>query len=402
MHLSCILLPYHESKCGLAEEKSLLSVGNPFFTHFRQHVLTKKLWQLSLLLCLLSTTTSAIDKFIKQPDSDAALWQFWLSGLPWWLSWWVLMPVIIALSCSVCYYTNNLVKQLLFFIIMAALALIIHAFVGSVSLFVITNSYGLFREFFGLDSVRESFYFFIDVNLWHLDLQALVFYFLLGRAWNWLESANKAKLDSAILEEKLVRSELATLKSQLNPHFLFNVLNGVSCLVRTGKEKEATKALNNLSVLLRHILENRSNDTVLLSDELQCVDIYLQIQTLRFGDKLKFSQQIDDRVSKALIPSHLLLPLIENAVVHGSRERFAIHLDISKDDDNTIVQIDNYVDLTKSIEGFGIGLGNNLVRMQLLYGDECHFRHGPIDAQRYQVTISLPFMTLDSELAQAH
>jgi two-component system sensor histidine kinase AlgZ len=285
--------------------------------------------------------------------------------------------------------------------LVATIALAIHAVVGSAALYLLVLVHEPFQNFFMLYSFGQSMGFLFDINLWHLDLQSTVFYILLGRAWNWLESGNQARIDSLILEKKLVRSELNTLKSQLDPHFLFNVLNGVSCLVRAGKEKQATKALNDLSVLLRHILEHRSSDTVMVKEELKCVDLYIQIQTLRFGDQLRFTQEIDGNATRALIPSHLLLPLIENAIVHGSRNPFAIRLKIAKQDDTIVVQVENHLSDDRNIEGFGIGLGNNLVRMQLLYGDECFFDYGPAEEGRYRVSIGLPYTTheMRSQLA---
>lgn len=95
------------------------------------------------------------------------------------------------------------------------------------------------------------------------------------------------------------------------------------------------------------------------------------------------------------------MPLIENAIVHGSRNPFAIRLKIAKQDDTIVVQVENHLSDDRNIEGFGIGLGNNLVRMQLLYGDECFFDYGPAEEGRYRVSIGLPYTTheMRSQLA---
>ncbi len=151
-------------------------------------------------------------------------------------------------------------------------------------------------------------WFFITIDM-------IVLVYTLGIA---LKMANNARLEVIVREEEnqLVHARLTTLKSQINPHFLFNTLNSISALIRTDAEK-ARKMTRMLSSIFRKSLED-SSDTHTLSEEMLFIDDYLSIEKIRFGeDKLKVVKDIDPATAGFQLPSMLLQPVVENAIKHG-------------------------------------------------------------------------------------
>ena len=120
----------------------------------------------------------------------------------------------------------------------------------------------------------------------------------------------------AKLEENLVQSRIQNLKYQLQPHFLFNSMQTISNLIYKD-EKLADKAVTNLSDILRFSINQLNNDFTELEKEIDITQKYLNFQKLRFGNKIKYSLQVEDGLSLVLIPALLLQPLVENSIKHG-------------------------------------------------------------------------------------
>ncbi len=125
----------------------------------------------------------------------------------------------------------------------------------------------------------------------------------------WNNSRNEKKLEAQQL--RLNEARLAALKSQINPHFLFNTLNSVSSLIRTNPA-QARNVVYKLSRILRRLLRN-TDDIAPLRDELSFIDNYMAIEMVRFGDKLRFVTEIEPATLDLLIPSMLLQPLTKTA-----------------------------------------------------------------------------------------
>jgi two-component system LytT family sensor kinase len=129
----------------------------------------------------------------------------------------------------------------------------------------------------------------------------------------WNSARNERLLESK--ELLLVQARLSALSSQINPHFLFNTLNTVSSLIRTNPDK-ARQVVYRLSNILRRLLRSTDNFAP-LRDELSFIDDYLSIEIARFGDKLRFSKEIDESALDCQVPTMILQPLIENSIKHG-------------------------------------------------------------------------------------
>ncbi|MCW8090998.1 sensor histidine kinase [Alteromonas sp. ASW11-130] len=170
----------------------------------------------------------------------------------------------------------------------------------------------------------------------------------------------------------LIKEQLKSLRSQLNPHFLFNTLNTIVSLIRLKRESEAIQAITQLSQMLRKILENKDNSNASVKDEIVFINSYLAIQKMRFSNTLNINVMVDESCMDIVIPNMLLHPLVENAIQHGSQLQETVnnfHMSITHNNGMLIVTLTNNVGDSDTIKGFGIGLGNTREILNKLYSN---------------------------------
>jgi two-component system, LytTR family, sensor kinase len=201
---------------------------------------------------------------------------------------------------------------------------------------------------------------------------------------------------SVELQARLSQAELELLRAQLEPHFLFNALNTIAGLIRIARPELATAALARLSELLRYVVEASRQDRVPLAWELEFATGYLELQQLRFGQRLQFAIRAAPASRGCDVPPLLLQPLIENAVVHGvarTGEPVMIAVDIAALAGELRVEVGNTRgDHAPRAGTTGVGLRNTRQRLERIYGGEFELAAGPDGPDRYLVTISLPWV----------
>ncbi len=184
---------------------------------------------------------------------------------------------------------------------------------------------------------------------------------------------------------------LSQLQGQLEPHFLFNALSGISALVRTGEKKEALTALSTMSDLLRHALRASKSDWLSVKDEIDFIEAYLDIQTLRFGDKVKVVKRIGEEDWKRFAcPPMLFQPLVENAVRHGLEARpegASIVIDLLLH--GQVIHFEVVNDLGESEGGHGVGHNATRQRLSALYGERATLETRK-DGGEYRATLRFP------------
>jgi LytS/YehU family sensor histidine kinase len=207
---------------------------------------------------------------------------------------------------------------------------------------------------------------------------------------------------AAQLESQLTQAQLDALRKQLHPHFLFNTLNTVSILI-----DEDTKAARNmlvrLSDLLRSTLDSAKTHEVSLKQELEFIESYLEIERMRFHDRLTVEMHIDPKTLSAQVPDLILQPLVENAIRHGIAPRSAAGtIEIRADRINGDLRLqvrDNGKGLAPGQEHFsktGVGISNTRSRLRQLYGTDHRFDIHNLDGGGVLVNITLPFHTRSS------
>jgi two-component system, LytTR family, sensor kinase len=195
----------------------------------------------------------------------------------------------------------------------------------------------------------------------------VVIYILLVGAGHAVHYAEAARVQQKLLGE----AQLLVLKSQLQPHFLFNTLNTISAFVRADPAT-AERMLERLGRLLRHSLESGTAHEVSLRKELEALEPYLDIELTRFEDRLTIEQHIDEELLSARVPHFILQPIVENAIRHGIAPRSApgrVVISARKDGPDVVIEIsDDGAGPGAGLRRNGVGLRNTQDRLAHLYG----------------------------------
>ena len=185
------------------------------------------------------------------------------------------------------------------------------------------------------------------------------------------------------LKAQLARAELGALRARLHPHFLFNALHSVGALVRTRDNDAAVRVVADLSQLLRDVISRDAPEMVRLRDELAFVKRYVDIESVRFADRLQVDWRVSDDVREAIVPSFIMQPLVENAIHHAvSESSNSGHLQISATVHDRELAIDIVDDgpgpmSRRTSNGNGVGLADTRERLARLYAE-----HGSLKVSR--------------------
>ena len=219
-------------------------------------------------------------------------------------------------------------------------------------------------------------------------------YFSFGYARRW----RRSELDASRLEGQLSRARLDALRAQIRPHFLFNTLNAISARVARDPEG-ARHMIARLSDLMRMSLERDADQEIPLRDELEYVEVYLDIEQTRFGDRLRIEFDVDPEALDARVPNLVLQPLVENAVRHGvARMEGAgeLRLTAARRNDRLAIRIENDAPADGETDGrtrTGLGLRNTRDRLERLYGADQRFDFQRELPGRAVAALEIPFRT---------
>jgi len=216
----------------------------------------------------------------------------------------------------------------------------------------------------------------------------------------WSSFRTEKQLESQ--RARLVEARLAALTNQINPHFLFNTLNSVSTLIRIDPDR-ARSMVYKLSNILRRLLRKTEN-FLPLREEISFIDDYLAIEMVRFGDKLRFHKEIDERTLDWLVPSMILQPIIENSIKHGLASKVEggmVRLKTWSSDATLFISIeDDGVGIPEAKLGTllqqGIGVSNVNERLRVLFGRSYRLIVESKQGQGTQTVIEIP--ELDDQL----
>jgi two-component system, LytTR family, sensor kinase len=224
------------------------------------------------------------------------------------------------------------------------------------------------------------------------------------------EELKISRLKAELAEAKLqvTEAQLQALKMQLHPHFLFNTLNSISALLDEDAEA-ADQMLARLGDFLRMTLQNSGAQQVTLQEELEFLRCYLEIEHVRFHDRLTVNMQIEPATLEARVPNLILQPIVENAIRHGIVSRIAPgQIEISARLSDGALQLrvkDNgpglgSAEAGRAIVKEGLGLANTRARLSQMYGPAHRFEMGDAPEGGLQVTLTIPFESSGAAQAQ--
>ena len=224
-----------------------------------------------------------------------------------------LLEALCILIVAIFFYSNWVFKFKLYFQVAGH-------FLGAMVHFLIMGSLSYY-----LESYVEGY---VGWDFWNAHLMGLLkweglhfhdqYIITVGVYYviRYFQSQQKQEKEKSELTLKNREMQISLLKSQINPHFLFNTLNSINMLIGSSKE-QARKVITQLSDIFRYALDSHSDQMVRLIHELDFIDSYMRIQQVRFGDRMKFVKQVDFSCMSVMIPPMILQPLVENSVKYG-------------------------------------------------------------------------------------
>ncbi|MBL7815422.1 MAG: histidine kinase [Saprospiraceae bacterium] len=229
-------------------------------------------------------------------------------------------------------------------------------------------------------------------------LMAIAVWVAVYNFYKFYVKAQNAKITRLQIENQLKESELVSLRSQLNPHFLFNALNSIHALTMSNPNK-ASEAVLLLSDLMRYALNYGKRDLVTIEEEVEMVRKYLELEKIRFGEKLKYEIDIHKDTLNEKIPPIVIQTLTENAIKHGVRQTmnggFVSIKSFLKDNFLTIEikntgQLKNCPPSVPKVEDSGIGIENTIKRLKMLFGERAFFNIQNENEKAVVATVKIP------------
>ncbi len=241
-----------------------------------------------------------------------------------------------------------------------------------------------------LSLVPRLMWFYLYEDLWMFSTIAF-----LANAIQFNREIRKRELAASQLQTQLASSELQMLKHQLQPHFLFNALNSLYALI--GQDSAGARRMTiAISEMLRTVIQRSTTDEVAFSEELRFVDRYLEIESMRLGERLRVHRAISPECMDLLVPQLILQPLVENAIRHGierSVQGGDVFIAASAAHGHLVVKVANSRPASGGDSaGTGVGLANLRARLQNMYGDDFAVRVQPTDTL-FTVEAEIPART---------
>jgi two-component system LytT family sensor kinase len=239
-----------------------------------------------------------------------------------------------------------------------------------------------------------------STNLLYQVLTFLIAYALILTATYVMDSREKLArqlTETARLNEELSKAQLAALRRQMEPHFMFNTLNSIAGLVRDQRNDAAVNMLVGLSEFLRRASDDSHRPQVSLAEEVEYLQRYVEIQKVRFGDRLQVEVDIAPELLTAQVPNLLLQPLVENAIKHGVTQRVAggvVRVGGLREGGVLRLSVRNDAPATAKDPPpgrAGVGLDNLRTRLRILHGDDAELTLRRPDPGEVEVIVTLPF-----------
>lgn len=251
-----------------------------------------------------------------------------------------------------------------------------------------------------LERVFEIYYIMlVDISLMNIVVYCLIISY--QSSLDYFTKFKTEMLRRTEAENLIVKAELNALKMQIQPHFLFNTLHSVSSLIDEDKE-EAQDVIGRLGELLRYTLDQES-DFIPLKTEIEFIKNYLEIEKIRFKERLNIDYSIESGTEDLLVASFILQPLIENAIKHGlskSNKICTLRIHSKIDNEKLLIEISDDGNGSQSIEK-GIGLKNTENRLKNYYGNAYEFHIDNLSPNGFRVIMKIPIKR-ESALDETH
>jgi two-component system LytT family sensor kinase len=295
-----------------------------------------------------------------------------------WAVWAVVSPLIIELGRRI-----SPARQWYVHLAAFTTIVIVHG-AWSIFLGAVLQPYGPSGP---LNLMNDALSFFY--SRFHLDVIAYAGVLLFGHL---IESQRRL----AMREEQLAKARLDALVRQLEPHFLFNTLNAMAALVRSGQNGAAVDMIVGLSDLLRRVVDGPPGNETSLAEEIEFLQSYLRIQKLRFAERLRVDVDVPGELWGARVPSMILQPMVENAIKHGVGTRVeggSIRISARRVNGLLRMSVENDGPAITAVRE-GVGVANTRARLRSMYGDTGGFELHNNGAGAVEAVVTVPYLAM--------
>ena len=311
---------------------------------------------------------------------------------PFWLFWAIHAPLVLILSRRFSFDRTRLVKSLLVYLSVGTVWAMLVQGLPLILLLILQAWTSYNGEQFYRPDYQWQLILTFNMGIYWVILSSSLISLYYERYQNEMLKASK-------LDAQLSNARLQALKMQLHPHFLFNTLHSITALILKNENRDAVKMVNRLSEFLRLTLDNIETQVLTLEGEIEFTRRYLEIERIRFHDRLAVEWDIDPQALEARVPNLILQPLVENAMRHAvdsisgtSRIQIVARLQ----NDQVLMEVrDDGKDL-KKISGqngaAGLGLKNTRARLSELYGEDYSFSLSRRENEWTVAQIVIPFL----------
>jgi two-component system, LytTR family, sensor kinase len=324
---------------------------------------------------------------------------YWSEVIPFatvWLTWFPFTFPVIYLATKYSYADTPILKfigfHLGFFLVINILQILVSA--QYLAFMLHSFNEGYYSNILSKTAISGTFY----------NLIVYAGILIIFNSLKYYRDLQLEKSKTTELEKQLVNSRMNFLKQQLQPHFLFNTHHSIITLMKLGEKEKAIEMMEKLSDLMRFALKENSTQEITLDKELELLKLYLDIQKVRFEEKLKIEIDIADEFHKAFVPSMILQPIVENSIkyaVEKSSSPSTISVCAGNENGFLVLCVEDKVKDHKNdpVLHKGIGLNNTEERLEKLYGNQqqLKFRHFSRSGYNgFQVTIKIPLRYANS------
>ncbi len=224
------------------------------------------------------------------------------------------------------------------------------------------------------------------------NLLLIALWFLIYIVYHYVDKNRNDQLDRLKLESTVKELELKTIKSHINPHFIFNSLNSIRALVDENPERART-AITELSNILRSSMKAEKSETVSLQKELDIVKDYLALEHMRFEERLNVEMDIDEDTLSQQVPPMMLQTLVENSIKHGISKLVnggVVRIVADFKGDNLELLVQNTGQLNGNMNGDGFGIKSTQDRLNLMYQGKAHFEIKNLNGNMVESKVTMP------------
>jgi two-component system LytT family sensor kinase len=357
-------------------------------------------WVVALVSCTVLGVLESTMAYVRTRDipHPRSVVQVLVGNMPWWWLWGLFIPIVVTIARRNPLHGRAWPRAVAVHLVAAFVVSSAHLLLeGTVFYYTVTRGY------VGASLAQQVRGIFVG----YLVLDVVTYAAIVGahHAFDLYARLRDSSLRATRLELGLAQARMQALRMELNPHFFFNALNAISGLVRRGDDDAAVRMLARLGELLRVTLDHDLAPEIALDDELALLDRYLDIERVRFGDRLTVVTECDDASPHGLVPSLLLQPLVENAIHHGVAKLpgpACITIRAARDGGDLLISVcDTGAGLAPRAASSreGIGLSNTRARLAELYGTRGALTLDGAPGGGCCATITLPYRAVAARTA---